>query len=173
MNKKTNFAAIDFETANYEPTSACAVGITVVKNGKISGSFCSLIKPEPFYFVPEFIEIHGIRPEHTAYAPDFEEVWPEMKKRIEGLPLFAHNAPFDKKVLLSCLRFYGIDFEEPEFFCTCRLSRQAWPHFENHKLSTVCRMLNIPLDHHKADSDANACALIALKLREELEKIFQ
>lgn len=166
MPDKLSFASIDFETANYEPTSACSVGITVVRKGEIKETFSSLIKPEPFYFVPEFIDIHGIRPEHTACAADFEEVWTEMERRINGLPLFAHNAPFDKKVLLSCLRFYGIKFEEPEFFCTCRLARSAWPHFSNHKLSTVCQMLKIPLNHHRADSDALACAMIALKLNE-------
>ncbi|NLI09514.1 MAG: 3'-5' exonuclease [Elusimicrobia bacterium] len=164
MIKKIDFAAIDFETANYEPTSACAVGLTIVKKGKIADSFCALIKPEPFYFVPQFIDIHGIKPEHTAYAPDFSEIWPEIEKRIKGLSLFAHNAPFDQKVLLSCLRFYGIKFEEPEFFCTCRLAREQWPHFPNHKLSTVCEKLDISLKHHQADSDALACAKIALKI---------
>lgn len=167
MTERLSFAAIDFETANYEPTSACSVGITVVRKGEIKETFSALIKPEPFYFVPQFIEIHGIRPEHTACASDFEELWPEMERRIKGLPIFAHNAPFDKNVLLSCLRFYGIKFDEPEFFCTCRLARSAWPHFPNHKLSTVCQMLKIPLNHHRADSDALACARIALKLGEE------
>ena len=42
-----DFAAIDFETANYERTSVCSVGIVVVRHGEIVDSFYSLIQPEP------------------------------------------------------------------------------------------------------------------------------
>ena len=42
-----DFAAIDFETANGERTSVCAVGVVVVRGGEVVDSFYSLIKPEP------------------------------------------------------------------------------------------------------------------------------
>lgn len=45
-----NFAAIDFETANFERSSVCSVGIVVVRNGEIVDKFYSLIKPEPEYY---------------------------------------------------------------------------------------------------------------------------
>ena len=45
-----DFAAIDFETANHHPTSACSIGIVVVRDGVIADEFSHLIKPEPFYF---------------------------------------------------------------------------------------------------------------------------
>ena len=31
-----DFVAIDFETANYEPTSICSVGLVVVRGGEIT-----------------------------------------------------------------------------------------------------------------------------------------
>ena len=43
----TDFAAIDFETANNERTSVCSVGIVIVRHGAITDSFYSLIQPEP------------------------------------------------------------------------------------------------------------------------------
>ena len=45
-----DFAAIDFETANFERTSVCAVGVVIVKNGEMVDSFYSLIHPEPDYY---------------------------------------------------------------------------------------------------------------------------
>ena len=41
----TDFAAIDFETANECPSSVCSVGVVVVRGGEIVDSFYSLIHP--------------------------------------------------------------------------------------------------------------------------------
>ena len=46
----TDFAAIDFETANGERSSVCSVGVVVVRNSLIANTFYSLIKPEPDYY---------------------------------------------------------------------------------------------------------------------------
>lgn len=44
-----DFAAIDFETANYNRSSVCAVGVVIVRDGEIVDSFYSLIQPVPNY----------------------------------------------------------------------------------------------------------------------------
>lgn len=49
----TDFAAIDFETANECPSSVssvCSVGVVIVRDGQIVDSFYSLIHPEPEYY---------------------------------------------------------------------------------------------------------------------------
>lgn len=45
-----DFAAIDFETANFERCSVCSVGVVIVRGGEIVDSFYSLIQPEPNYY---------------------------------------------------------------------------------------------------------------------------
>ena len=45
-----DFAAIDFETANYERSSVCSVGVVIVRGGEIVDKFYSLIKPEPEHY---------------------------------------------------------------------------------------------------------------------------
>ena len=45
-----DFIAIDFETANQEPSSVCSVGVIMVREGQIVDSFYSLIQPEPNYY---------------------------------------------------------------------------------------------------------------------------
>ena len=44
-----DFAAIDFETANYDRSSVCSVGVVIVRDGEIVDKFYSLIQPEPNY----------------------------------------------------------------------------------------------------------------------------
>ena len=35
----TDFAAIDFETANEHPSSVCSVGVVIVRDGEISDKY--------------------------------------------------------------------------------------------------------------------------------------
>lgn len=51
-----NFAAIDFETANQCHSSVCSVGVVVVRDGKVTDKFYSLI-----YRIPtsSLIGTHG------------------------------------------------------------------------------------------------------------------
>ncbi len=161
------FTAIDFETANYERTSACQIGLVVVKNGEIIKEFSSLIKPVPNFFLSKFTdEIHGIDKDMVEDAPSFGKLWPEISDYIENAPLIvAHNASFDMGVLKSCLDHFKIEAVLPEHYCTLEASRKSLPNLENHVLSTVCEYYDIPLDHHEALSDAIGAAKIALKLK--------
>ena len=42
-----DFAAIDFETANYCRSSVCSVGVVIVRGGEVVDRYYSLIKPVP------------------------------------------------------------------------------------------------------------------------------
>ena len=90
-----DFAAIDFETANEQRTSVCSVGVVVVRGGVIADRFYSLIRPEPEYYSYWNTRVHGLTLEDTADAPVFPYVWEKVAPLIEGLPLVAHNSPFD------------------------------------------------------------------------------
>ena len=91
-----DFAAIDFETANEQRTSVCSVGVVVVRGGVIADRFYSLIRPEPEYYSYWNTRVHGLTLEDTAEAPVFPHVWEKVTPLIEGLPLVAHNSPFDE-----------------------------------------------------------------------------
>ena len=53
------FAAIDFETANWQQTSVCSVGIVVMNRGVIEDRFYSLIHPAP-NFIPGVIQLFTV-----------------------------------------------------------------------------------------------------------------
>ena len=155
-----DFIAMDFETANCHPTSACSLGIAVVQNGIVSERHSWLIRPEPFYFDPFTTAIHGIHAGDVADAPTFGQLWPEISSYFEGAIVAAHHAAFDIGVLQSTLAFYGIAPPPIRILCTLLLSRRAFPKAASHRLNAISEALHIPLDHHKAESDAVACAQI-------------
>ncbi len=157
-----DFVAIDFETANYERDSACSIGWAVVRNDAVVSNGVRLIRPPYRHFEYRFTELHGLTWEDVATAPTFGDLWPELHELLEGQMLAAHNAPFDMGVLAALLDRYRLRSPKSSYFCTCVLARRAWPELPNHKLGTVARHLGIPLNHHQAESDAVACARIAI-----------
>ena len=162
------FAAIDFETANGQRSSVCSVGIVLVENGEITDSIYSLIRPRPNFYTRWTTAIHGLSSADTLDADDFPVVWEGIAPQLEGMPLVAHNSPFDEGCLKAVHSLYGMSYPDYTFYCTCRLSRRQYPSLENHQLHTVSAHCGYNLaKHHHALADAEACAKIALKLMEE------
>ncbi|MCW2276874.1 3'-5' exonuclease [Heliophilum fasciatum] len=155
-----DFVAIDFETANSYRNSACAVGITIVKNGQIEASHAWLIRPPKLYF--QFTFIHGITIDDVRHQPTFGDLWPTLLPYLQGQILAAHNVSFDKSVLAATLAYYQLPPLAASWLCTVELSRKAWPDLHNHKLNTVAEYLGVNLNHHEARSDSIAAAQIVL-----------
>ncbi len=156
-----NFAAIDFETANNERSSACSIGVVIVREGEIVDEYYSLIHPEPDYYLYWNTRVHGITKKDTMNAPHFSQVWQEIAPRIEGLPLVAHNKAFDESCLKALFKMYCMDYPDYEFHCTYQASRKI-KEIPNHQLHTVASFLGFrEFNHHNALADAQACAYIA------------
>jgi DNA polymerase-3 subunit epsilon len=162
----TDFAAIDFETANEQPSSVCSVGVVIVRGGEIVGSFYSLIHPEPEYYQWFCMRVHGLCADDTEDAPVFPQVWEKIVPMIEGLPLVAHNARFDEGCLKAVHRVYRMDYPDYQFFDTLAASRRHFGcRLPNHQLQTVAAACGFDLTaHHHALADAEACAHIALQI---------
>ena len=160
-----NFAAIDFETANFERSSVCSVGVVIVRDGEITDSFYSLIQPEPNYYNYRCMEVHGLCQEDTDDAPVFPEVWAQIAPLIEGLPLVAHNSQFDEGCLKAVFKVYQMDYPDYIFYDTLYASRRTFRYLPNHQLHTVAAECGYDLEnHHHALADAEACAWIAREI---------
>lgn len=160
-----DFAAIDFETANSERSSVCSVGVVIVRNNEIVDSFYSLINPEPNYYNYWCTKAHGLTNRDTDDAPVFPEVWKQIAPLIEGLPLVAHNSPFDESCLKAVFRVYQMDYPYYKFYDTLSTARRTMKGLENHQLHTVAAVCGYQLDnHHHALADAEACAWIAREI---------
>lgn len=156
------FVAIDFETADHRRDSACAVGAVLVENGRIAERYSQLIRPPRRQFL--FTRIHGLKWSDVRDSQTFRGIWPDLCDLISRANfLVAHNAPFDQQVLYACCDAAKIARPRREFRCTMKMSRAKWKNLPSASLPVVCDHLRIPLDHHNALSDAEACAKIAIK----------
>jgi len=152
------FAAIDFETADYQSDSACSIGVIVVEDGQILHQVHRLIRPPRSAFV--FSYLHGITWRQVEGEPPFGEVYPSLRPLFEGVAFIAaHNASFDRGVLARCCGVSGHPLPTAPFLCTVKLARKVFRIFPTN-LAAVCQNLEIPLKHHDALSDALACAKI-------------
>ena len=159
------FVAIDFETADHGRDSACAVGAVRVEGDRIVGRVARLIRPPRRVFA--FTYIHGIRWSDVAAEPAFGAVWSDVMSLLKGAAfLAAHNASFDRGVLKACCQSAGIALPALPVECTVGWARRTWGIYPT-DLAAVCRRLDLPLRHHDAASDAEACARIMIAIRGE------
>lgn len=155
------FVALDFETADPMRDSACAVALIRVEGRRIVAREHRLIRPPRREFW--FTHIHGITWEGVRREPVFGDLWPGLLPILEGADfLAAHNAPFDRSVLRACCSRAGLEEPALPFLCTVQLARRVWD-IHPTRLPDVCGRLSIPLRHHEAASDAEACARIVLR----------
>ena len=158
-----NWIAIDFETANAGHSSACAMGIAIVADGKIARRASWLIRPRELYFNYYNTYIHGITAKDVKDKPQFNELWDDFRPFLEGKTVIAHNAGFDMSVLRHLLDEYGIPYPEVHYFCTRVIAKRVWPALGSYRLNMISAHLGISLKHHDAEEDAVACAEIALR----------
>jgi DNA polymerase-3 subunit epsilon len=131
-----------------------------VDDGAIAETVTHLIRPPRKHIVFDYI--HGITWRDVCDTPVFGELWPDIRRSMEGVSFIAaHNASFDKSVLGACCSASGHRAPAEGFLCTVKVAREVWGIYPT-KLPDVCQRLRIPLKHHDAASDARACAQIVL-----------
>ena len=160
-----DFAAIDFEAANGELTSACSIGIVIVRDDEIVDRFYSLIKPVPNHYDFYTTKVHHIKYKDTQDADTFPQVWYKVANKLTKLPMVAHGISFDERVLKALHQYYHIRYPNYKFYCTHLGSDALLPEVENHKLTTLAKHFGYDLTkHHHALADAEACAIIAMNI---------
>ncbi len=133
-----------------------------VENGIITDEYHALIRPPGNEYNWYNTKIHGITGEDTEDAPDFSQIYPEIKKRLYGRRIVAHNESFDRNALKKTMDEYGLDYSDlnisDKWECTVKIYRKKG--FRAAGLQNCCTALGIELDHHNALSDARACATL-------------
>ncbi len=164
-----NFTAIDFETANNLRSSACALGVVQVIDGKIVAKKEWLIRPMPFEVGYYQFRVHGLSAQLLEEKPTFDEVWSEIKPFLADTTLVAHNGKFDFGVLQAVMQQYEIPKIRFSTLCSLESAKKIWKGEPGYGLNTLAtNKLNHQFNHHNAMEDAEVSALIVLKLAEEL-----
>lgn len=148
---KLDFVAVDFETATND-RMACQVGLVVVKNGYVVEKREILICPPDNRFDTVTMRVHGITPDMTQHCDTFDKVWKDIAHYFDDGNIVAHNASFDRDVLVKNLDFYGIDTDNIcNFDCTYQIYGK--------NLKDLCELFHIDYSmHHDALFDAECCA---------------
>ncbi len=161
-----NFVAIDFETAVKH--HICSVGIVTVENGEIIDEYHTLVRPPYNQYNWFCIKIHGITSQDTENSLPFIEIYPEIKKRLFGKTVVAHNESFDRSVLQKTMIDNGLSYSElnisNNWECTMKYCRSI-KKYPSGKLDVCCAVEGIELNHHEALSDARACAELFLRIK--------
>jgi DNA polymerase III subunit epsilon len=158
-----NFVAIDFETANERRHSACEIGVSVVRDNQLVETKAWLIRPPEVRFNSFNTYLHGIAAHHVINEPEFNELWKILEPYLNGQLVIAHNASFDLSVLRCLLDYYALPYPELTYSCSLMMARNAWQGLPSYRLNALSELLDIPLNHHRALSDAIACSHLALK----------
>lgn len=161
-----SFTAIDFETANSQRGSVCAVGLARVVHGEIVERASWLIKPPSGidHFEPRNVGIHGIRAKDVVTARDWETSLASIFRFADGGQFVAYNAKFDASVMRAATAATGMDLPQHEFYCALELA-QGHLDLPRHRLNDVTDHLNLPpFEHHEAGADAIACASVVLAI---------
>lgn len=163
---------IDFEyLLTGKQDTPCQVGLVKVVDNVVVLRYSTLIN------VPDDIDGtlsygNGITREMVKDAPNFIDVLHTMESICEGAVLVAHNKSTEQSVIKkTCIRD-GVDswLASANMEDTCKL-------MGGRGLQECCDEYNIPLKHHDALSDAEACARLYLiiqgkKVVEEHVRIF-
>jgi len=157
-----DFTAIDFETANNSPASACSVGMVKVRDGRVVDTAYWLIRP-PFghdAFLEWNVRIHGIMAVDVADALLWSEQLPELLSFAENDHLVAHNAGFDMGVIAAACAASFIPSPSFDYLCSLQVARKTY-HLESYRLPVAAMAAGFEdFEHHNAAADAAACAAI-------------
>ena len=101
--------------------------------------------------------VHGIEESMLAGAPPPREAIAAFLEFCDCSVLVAHNARFDVAMLSLELTILGMPAPVNPVLDSLALSRRAFRHLGNHRLETLVRYLEVPVDRmHRALPDAQA-----------------
>jgi len=159
-----DFTAIDFETANSSPASACSVGLVRVRDGEVVATAGWLIQPPPGHdeFQEWNVRIHGIQPTDVLSAA----TWVDQFDRLCGFAgadvLVAHNAGFDLNVLRRAAEATGMSCPPYRSLCSLQVARKTYQ-LDSYRLPMAAAAAGFAeFSHHDALADARACAQIVI-----------
>jgi len=159
-----DFTAIDFETANSSPASACSVGLVRVRGGEVVATTGWLIRPPAGHddFQEWNVRIHGIRPEDVVGASSWVDQFDRLCAFAGADVLVAHNAGFDLNVLRRASEVTGLECPPYRSLCSLQVARKTYQ-LESYRLPKAAAAAGFgDFSHHDALADARACAQIVI-----------
>lgn len=156
-----DFVALDFETANRKRASICSVGWVGFSRGGVVDTWYSLVNPDDAFEADNSV-LHGIREDHVRNAPNFRQLFPEIRSRIEGRFVVAHSA-FDEQALTQACTLSSVESPSCKWIDTTKIAELAWPSLTERlgtSLAVLADYLSLEFQHHNALDDARTAGLV-------------
>ncbi|MFD0586942.1 ATP-dependent DNA helicase DinG [Paenibacillus sp. GCM10027627] len=168
-----NYAVLDLETTGHSAEDdLLQVGLVIVSDElEIIGTYSAFVKPT--IPIPPFITgLTGINEEMVKDAPELSEVLLQLIPLLDETVLVAHNVGFDAGFLNGALDRCGYMPFTGRRLDTIELLRILYPSITTYQLGAVAELFGVPhLNHHQADSDAMATALIFIEMVKKLRSM--
>ncbi|MCR5687656.1 MAG: PolC-type DNA polymerase III [Lachnospiraceae bacterium] len=165
------FVVFDLETTGFSPSgdSIIEIGAVKIEQGRITDRFSTFVNPKGP--IPHRIErLTGINDAMVADAPFINDALSMFGEFIKDSVLVAHNAGFDMGFLTAKEEAAGI-YTEHSYVDTVGMARLLVPEVSKFKLDSLCKHFRISLEnHHRAVDDAEATALLFLKLADRMKE---
>ncbi|MCR2802974.1 ATP-dependent DNA helicase DinG [Paenibacillus soyae] len=167
------FAVLDLETTGHgADDDILQVGVVIVDEQlDIVKTYSSFVKPT--VPIPTFITgLTGITEEMVKNAPELNDVLLDLIPLLDEAVLVAHNVGFDAGFLNQALDRCGYMHFTGRRLDTVELLRIFYPSITTYQLGAVAEQFGIDgHQHHQADSDAMATALIFIEITKKLRSL--
>ena len=158
-----DFIALDLETANFDYSSICQIGIAFFNDNTVVDNFKSYVNPEDF-FDSWHVERHGISEDMVEDAPIFSEIYKEIKDYIESKHVIHHTA-FDRVSIARACEKYSLENINVNWIDSAKIVRRTWNQFSKsgYGLENMTETLGIKFIHHDALEDATAAGKVVIE----------
>ena len=158
------FIVADLETTGLS-TATCEIlefaAVRVGAAGALEREYTQVVRTRGP--VPSFItRLTGItQAEVDRHGVPVAQAFSSFLDFVEDLPVFFHNASFDRRFLGAAADQTGMPFSNPTH-CTLALARRAWPELPSHKLEILARHVGASNPTHRALADVRTTVAVAL-----------
>ncbi len=187
-NPDYRIASIDIETSGPagkegmlpENGHIIEVGIVEVDyDGNVTDSYEQLIRPPQHHLDAHGTgaqDIHRISVEDLTGQPAWEQVAPEISRRLSNRVMLAQNARFERTWLDHHINTTGASTEAefntygPSIDSMC-VAGQHFPHLPNRRLQTICEHVGVPYTNgHRALHDGKVAVQAYLAMRKTIHQ---
>ncbi|KGD95174.1 exonuclease [Achromobacter sp. RTa] len=158
------FIVADLETTGLS-TATCEIlefaAVRVDAGGSMEREYTQVVRTRGP--VPSFItRLTGItQAEVDRHGVPVVQAFSSFLEFVEDLPVFFHNASFDRRFLGAAADQTGMPFSNATH-CTLALARRAWPELPSHKLEILARHVGASDPTHRALADVRTTVAVAL-----------
>ena len=157
------FYSLDVETANWDSSTICQIGIGKFVNGELVDTWESLVDPQSSFHWGN-IRVHGITEDMVQGAPVFREVYPLLRQLLSE-NIVVHHSPFDQHAFNKAYARFQLRPIDIRWLDSARIVRHTWQQFSRsgYNLANIASHLGIEFRHHDALEDSVAAGKIVVE----------